>query len=528
MAEARPRPSTSGLRLVTRVGVPRFAAIDIGSNALRLLVVEAESASTIRTIDYQRAPVRLGRDVFVSGRLASSALTAAGEALRRFREVMDQHKVDRYRAVATSAVREAENGALLVERARRESGIELDVIEGVEEARLVRLALIGRLGLRDRRALLIDLGGGSTELSLVERGTLRISRSLPIGTVRLLEAFLKGGGAVDPQGSELAREYIERQLREIGPELTPGSFDVVVGTGGNFETFAQICAAPASNVKDACPVIDVAALRASLPKIYALTPDERRAVWGLRPDRADVLAPAAEIVLGIASAFGIERIVSPGIGLKDGMIEELVEKHFDVWDYGGEAASSIEAAMRLGRRFQFDEPHGVLVARLGSELFDQLRPLHRLGDRDRLLLHAAGLLHDVGDFIRYEAHHRHTYYLLMNSDIVGLSPKERTVVANVARYHRKAGPDPAHANFRDLDRDDRGRVRALAAILRIADALDREHAGKVSNARAVIEKGRLRLHITGTPHRQLEEWTVARKSELFREVFDLTVEVVGA
>lgn len=529
--------------------MPRFAAIDVGSNALRLLVIEADSASSSRELHSERAAVRLGRDVFLNGRLAPTALSQASEALRRFREILDLHKVDRYRAVATSAVREAENGSLLVERARREAGIELEIIEGVEEARLVRLALVGRLELRERRALLLDLGGGSLELSVVDRGQLRASKSLPIGTVRLLEAFhssshAEPGQGGDGRGAAMAREYVERQLLEALSEIDEGAFDVVLGTGGNFETLAQLCPArpgrdsvppsrrePADSLvevprgRDGAPVIAVSAVRALLPKLAAMTPEERRAQYALRPDRADVIVPAAEIVLGVADAFRIDRIQAPGIGLKDGVLEELVEKHFEVWDYGGEANASFEAALRLGRRYQFDEAHGLLVARLAAELFDQLRPLHRLGDRDRLLLRSAALLHDIGDFIRYEGHHRHSHYILVNSDIVGLTPGERNVVANVARYHRKAPPDTAHPNFRDLERDDRSRVRVLASILRIADALDREHLGKVSAVRAVLEKGRMRLHLTGSRERQLEEWTVARKSELFREVFDLAVEV---
>lgn len=323
-------------------------------------------------------------------------------------------------------------------------------------------------------------------------------------------------------------------MREA-PEIAAGAFDVVVGTGGNFETLAQLAPAPSSSSPPEgppstrkrldFPVIDVTALRALFPKIAAMTPDERRVAWGLRPDRADVIAPAAEIVLRLADAYRFDRVLAPGIGLKDGVLDELVEKHFDVWDYGGEAAATIESAIRLGRRYAFDEQHGLLVAKLASDLFDQLRPLHRLGDRDRLLLHTASLLHDVGDFIRYEGHHRHSYYILVNSDVLGVSPKERDVVANVARYHRKSPPEASHPNFRELDRDDRGRVRALAAILRIADALDREHVAKITGARAVLEKGRMRLHLAGSADRQLEEWTVARKSELFREVFDLAVEV---
>jgi len=505
--------------------VPRFAAIDVGSNALRLRIVEAESASPrssrrqsdeLRELHAERAAVRLGRDVFLDGRLAPAAVSQACEALRRFRELLDLHKVERYRAVATSAVREAENGQLLVERARREAGIELDVIEGIEEARLVRLAIVGRLDLRDKRALLLDLGGGSLELSLVDRGQLRASKSLPIGTVRLLEAFHNGSN-----GDEMAREYIERQLLEVSSEIPRDAVDVCVGTGGNFDSLAALC--PPSDATT--PQLDVDAVRMLLPTLVAMTPEERRITYGLRPDRADVIVPAAEIIVGVASAFGVRRIVTPGVGLKEGVLDELIEKHFNVWDYGGEASASLDGALRLGRRYHFDEAHGTLVARFSADLFDQLLPLHRLGERDRLLIRTAALLHDVGDFVRYEGHHRHSHYILTNSDIVGLTPTERAVVANVARYHRKAHPDTSHPNFRDLERDDRGRVRILAGIVRIADALDREHAAKVTALRAVIEKGRMRLHLTGAPERRLEEWTVGRKSQLFEEVFDLKVDI---
>ena len=505
--------------------MPRFAAIDVGSNAMRLRVVEADSVSQIRELHAERASVRLGRDVFLQGRLQSGAVSSACETLRHFREILDLHKVDRYRAVATSAVREAENGSLLVERARREAGIELEVIEGIEEARLVRVAIVGRLGLRDQRALLLDLGGGSLEISLIDRGNLRASKSLPIGTVRLLEMF--HARSADGE-AEMAREYVERQLREIAAEIPRGSFDVSIGTGGNFDTLAQLCPpsdVPVTEAARAMPSLDVESVRALLPRLSALSPEERRSTYGLRPDRADVIVPASEIVVGVADAFGVTRIVAPGIGLREGVLEELIEKHFDVWDYGGEASASLEAALRLGRRYAFDEAHGMLVARLSADLFDQLLPLHRLGERDRLLMRTAGLLHDVGDFIRYEGHHRHSQYILQNSDIVGLTPTERSIVANVARYHRKAHPDTAHPSFRDLERDDRSRVRILSAILRIADALDREHAGKVTAVRAVPEKGRMKLHLTGAPERQLEEWTVGRKSALFEEVFDLAVEI---
>jgi exopolyphosphatase/guanosine-5'-triphosphate,3'-diphosphate pyrophosphatase len=323
--------------------------------------------------------------------------------------------------------------------------------------------------------------------------------------------------------------------------MRAGAFDVVIGTGGNFETLAQLCPAAPSMLAvsadepeprdarrmplSAHATVDVAAVRALLPKLAAMTPDERRTTFGMRPDRADVIVAAATIVLEIADALRIERIVAPGVGLREGVLDELVEKHFDVWDYGGEATAAVESSLRLGRRYHFDEAHGLLVARIAIDLFDQLRPQHRLVERDRLLLQVGALLHDVGDFIRYEGHHRHSQYIIQNSDLVGISPRERGIVAALARYHRKSPPDPSHPGFRELDRDDRSRVRVLSSILRLADALDREHLGKVVAVRVVPEKGKLRLHLTGAVDRQLEEWTVVRKAAMFEEVFDLKVEI---
>ena len=217
-------------------------------------------------------------------------------------------------------------------------------------------------------------------------------------------------------------------------------------------------------------------------------------------------------------------MLAPGVGLKEGILTELSERFFEVWDESREAQSVITACERLGQRYHFDEAHGQLVSRLAAQLFDDLRKVHGFSDRDRLLLRAAALLHDIGDFIRYDGHHKHSYYLILHSDIIGLTPQEREVVANIARYHRKTPPDASHPNFRELDKDAKGKVRGLAAILRVADALDREHLGKVKTVRGTIDgKGRLLRAIEGAEDRELEEWTVRAKSGMLRDVFDLDV-----
>jgi|GEM_PF-22232 len=505
----------------------RFASIDIGSNAMRLRIVEADRASLAgaassswRDLAVQRAPVRLGREVFLTGALTNQAISSATEALRQFREAMDEAKVDQYRAVATSAVREAENAEVLVERAYREVGLHVEVIEGVEEARLVQLAVRRRLGSDQRSALLVDIGGGSTEVTLIEQGENRASQSLPLGTVRLLEAFMETDVPVDTHHAKLVDEYVERVLSELRPELSQARAELLVATGGNTETLLQLCPAAAGG-----NLVSLDAVRKLTLELSALPLGERMRRYNLRADRADTLVPAAQILLRVARRSGHTQLMVPGVGLKEGILEELIDKHFSRWNTRVEEDAITKACLRLGRRYQFDEAHGLLVAELSARIFDDLRSLHRLNERHRLLLKAAAILHDIGDFIRYEGHHKHSYYLIEHSDLMGVTPAERMVIANVARYHRKGSPDPNHPNFRDLSREDRSLVRALTSILRLADALDREHLGKVTDVTATVARGRLRLEVHGAPDHELEFWTVQRKSALFREVFALEVEV---
>ena len=513
-------PNPQDFSRVAPMGVARFAAIDVGSNALRLRIVEASGPKEVREIYATRAAVRLGREVFVTRRLSAAALGDACRALRTFRQAMDDHGVVAYRAVATSAVREAVNRATLVERARREAGIDLDVIEGVEEARLVQLA-VGRATKLDRPSLLVDVGGGSTEITRVERGKTTFSVSLPLGTVRLLETYLAGTGALDQATFALMSEAIDRTLAEAIPDLVRQKVAAIVGTGGNIEALSTLCPAGARG-----GAVDVKAMEGLAGQLSTMTPSARADVYGLRPDRADTIVPAAAIYLRLARALQIGKITVPGVGVKDGVLAEVIERHYRVWDAGAHASLVLDACRRLGERMRYDAAHAEKVAQLAGRLFDDLSTVHGLGQRERLLLCAGALLHDVGDFVRYDGHHKHGYYLVLHSDIMGLSPDERAMVANLVRYHRKSAPDISHPNFRELSKDARATVRALSAILRIADALDREHRGKVREVRANAGKTRVRLEVDGADDRELEEWTVMHKAELFREVFALDIVLV--
>jgi exopolyphosphatase/guanosine-5'-triphosphate,3'-diphosphate pyrophosphatase len=521
--------------------MPRFAAVDVGSNALRLRIIEASAPShgpkaqlpllpdaasspgPWRDLATLRAPVRLGAEVFLSGRLAPASIGQACDALREFRAEMDKAKVDAYRAIATSAVREAKNGATLVERARREAEIELETIEGIEEARLIQLAVTRRISVDDKRALLVDVGGGSTELTLLDRAETAFTMSLPLGTVRMLEAYLKGAKTIDRGRERLLEEAIDRALGEALPRL--GSVDLLVGTGGNVETLFDLCPA-----KGAQRAIDVSAARSLFKKMCTMSNGERRDAWQLRPDRADTIVPAAAIFLRIAGALKRTTILAPGVGLAAGILEELVDKFFHVWDAAGEAERILEACMRIGRHYHFDEAHARCVGRFATQLFDDLLAVHAFDDRERLLLRAAAILHDIGDYVHYSGHHKHSYYLIQNADIMGVTPEERAIVANIARYHRKGPPDPTHPNFRELSKEARGKVRGLASILRIADALDREHKQKIESVRAAVDRGagRVTLFLSGGKDRELEEWTVGAKASLWRDEYDLDVLIAKA
>ena len=516
--------------------MPRFAAIDVGSNALRLRVIEANGpshpgktttpqaeAGVWRDLATLRAPVRLGHEVFVTGRLAPASIGQACDALREFRVEMDRLKVDAYRAIATSAVREAKNGGTLVERARREAGIELEAIEGIEEARLIQLAVTRRIALGEKRALLVDVGGGSTELTLLDHGQTVFTMSLPLGTVRMLEAYLKGAKTVDRARERLLEEAIDRALGEAVPQL--GNVDVLVGTGGNVDTLWGLCPA-----KGTARSIDVVAARALFKQLCAMTANERRDAYQLRADRADTIVPAIAIFFRLAHVLKLGTILAPGVGLAAGVLEELVDKFFDVWDAAGEEQRVLDACTRLGRRYHFDEAHARQVLRFATQLFDDLQRVHAFGERDRLLLQAAAILHDIGDYVHYSGHHKHSQYLIQHADIMGITPDERAIVANIARYHRKGPPDTTHPGYRDLSKEARGKVRGLAAILRIADALDREHKQKIESARAAVDRslGRVTLFLRGDGDRELEEWTVGQKASLWREEYDLDVVVAQA
>lgn len=502
--------------------MPRFGAIDVGSNATRLYVVEASGPDELRVIHRERRPVRMGHNVFLTGLLEEDAIEACLAALSAFSMKLDELEVDRHRAVITASARGAKNAPELLRRAW-DAGVRLEAIDGAEEARLIRLAVDARLGLSGRRSLLVDLGGGSLELSEVHHDEVRFSTSIGIGTVRLLESFFEPDARLAAGRERVLVEHIERMLEPFATDYLKRSYDLVAGTGGNFGVIAKLCPLAGAPIA----TIDMRAARRLRDQMVGMTKDERRDAWALRDDRADVIVPALFVLEAVAKLARTDQIVTPEVGLKEGLVRDLAGRHFGVWGRKLDEHLATRAAILLGRRFHFDEPHATQVDRLASELFDRLEPVHGLPPEDRALLRVAALTHDIGDFVDYAGHHKHTQYILEHSEIVGLSIEERSIVGCVARYHRRSPPSTKHELYRSLSREAQDKVRRLAAILRIADALDRGHRSKVRGLEVSLAAKEITIEVSGGDDLALEIWAAERKGGYFGELFGRKVAFVA-
>lgn len=515
-ATAPRTPTTPAIEYPHLVG-----CVDTGSNAIRFLIAQFHTPTRFTPIAYERVPIRLGHQVFLNGRLALETMDATVAAFGRFRALLDQHGVRDFRAVATSAVRESQNGSMLVGRIQREAGIALEVISGSEEARLVHGAVSSKIELKDAQWILCDVGGGSVEVSLVDDVGMLWAESHTMGSVRLLEVL--SGAQNDPgRFQRLLTEYINvLSLPSPATYLKPKGF---IATGGNIEELANLTATAPD--EDGVAHLAVSDLRAMIEILSPLSYADKVERFGLREDRADVILPAAMVYLRVAEIAGATTIHVPHVGVKEGILLDVMD---DLAAHRGHEERQLRqltaAAVALGRRFLFDEKHGLHVARLAADLFEQLSPLHGLGAADRLILQAAATLHDVGLFISYKRHHKHSLYILRQSELPGLSAVDMLMVGNVARYHRKGGPKPHHSEYMSLPPTDRMRVDQLASILRLADALDRQHLGKVSSVQARVSGMELVLELEGEGDLLLERWAVGRKKSVFEETFGLRVRV---
>ncbi len=493
----------------------RIGCVDMGSNAIRFLAAEFSNEFDFEPLASDRVPVRLGHGVYLSGKLDQRAMDAAVDALVSFRSKMDEFGIEHYRAVATSAVRESRNGDEFVTRIRDQVGLELEPISGSEEARLVHLAVARRIPLGRRRWLLADLGGGSVEVSLVDQSGTFWSESHTMGSVRLLEELTEAGG--DPgRFRRLLEEYVS--VLRVPTAVKKGKLAGYIATGGNIETLSKLAGAYPDEL--GVSRIPVADLQAIIERLARMSYRERVDELGLREDRADVILPAAMVYLQLARLCDAQEVVVPHVGVKEGVLLDLANRLARSRDHEDRRSRDVIAgAVTVGRKYLFDEAHARHVAALALSLFDQLRPLHGLVDGDRKILRAAALLHDIGQFVSFSGHHKHSLYLISNTELPNFTQREMLLVGNVARYHRKASPAAHHPAFSQLGAADQDRVQRLAAILRLADSLDRDHVQRITGVNVMASGDEVTLHLEGSGGLLLEGWAFKQKSQLFAKVF---------
>lgn len=498
---------------------PRIGIVDMGSNAIRMLIAEL-SASGTSIVENHRLPVRLGRDVFATGQVPDALISSVVDAFRRFRTTCDRLEVKQVRAIATSAVREARNRDVLVDRVRSASGIEIEVISGTQEAYLLAQGVQTKIDLRRGRSVLVDVGGGSVEVVVVEDGQVIEADSYRLGALRLLSML------PDPKASgenfvELLQRHLRGLERRIGGHFESGRIDRYVAVGGNIESLCDLVGPePGPGGVDR---MELQRARAEVLALAELDYDDRIQKRGLKADRADTIVPAGVVYARIGELAGATHVLVPRVGIKDGLLAEAAAGHVDSFAPEAHVDTVLSACRALGRRFHFEREHAESVLELSRQLFDQTRELHGLDAHARVLLEAAALLHDIGVSVNNDGHHKHSQYLVESSDLVGLSDDERRLVAMLARYHRRAPPSREHEDFARLRRKDRTVVERLAAILRIADALDRQHAGLVRAIDVRLDGHRVELLPTLLRGQKslltLERQAVSEKGQLFVQLF---------
>jgi exopolyphosphatase / guanosine-5'-triphosphate,3'-diphosphate pyrophosphatase len=501
----------------------KLGAIDAGSNAIRVVIAELAPTEVLR-VEAERAPVRLGHNAFTHGSLDAATLDQAVAAFVHFRQRFDHHGVSLYRAVATSAVRNATNRDVLLHRIYHEAGIELDVIEGEEEARLVRKAVVKALGAQASQIrAILDLGGGSLEVNM-RQGSAWRGHSLPVGTVRLLETFGLDGKIADSEAG-MVRRYTATLMQTI--LRAGGANDVAAITGGNAEALAKIIVPNASGT----PVFDLADLEKALPDIVGATVEERMDKLGVKKDRAEVIGIAALVFATAARQLGFAKLIAPGVGVREGVLLELAETAREVQAKaeGAHDKALLTAARSFANRVDHDTTHGEHVRLLARALFHQLRDVHGIPDDRGVLLEVAALLHDVGEVVNTRGHHKHSEYMIRWGRIPGLDDTGREMVALMARCHRKDGARAKEIiNSSSLAKEQRAQLRKLTALLRLADSLDSDHRSRVEQVVCTRMGDAIVLDLVVRDGPSRDDARLLRKADLVKDELGLDVRVTVA
>lgn len=507
--------------------MPRYAAIDIGSNSIRMETAEVLPGQPTRILASDREVTRLGESVFRNGAVSEESMQATCAVLARMAELYRKLEVIGVRAVATSAIRDARNQKVFVERASFAVGTPVEIISGREEARLIHLGVESNWPQNGKRVLLIDIGGGSAEIIAAENGQILDSFSKPLGAVRLRESFLKQ----DPPTAQQLRqmhEYIEQKLDGVD-RLGHEKWDRVIATSATASAVANVVAHVPRSQRDEIDRLRITAadVRALYERLSRLGLSGRRKIMGIGPKRAEIIVPGVAVLRDFLQQFQLRSLYYSRAGVRDGIIADLAVRNV------GSELSRLSRDQRrevenMGRRYGVALDHARKVAEISSLLFTALETLHELTPAHGKLLEAAAYLIDVGHYVSDASHHKHSWYVVANSDLPGFTERERLLIAALCRYHRKSLPSPEHSAYQTLTADEKRTLMLMFPILRLADNLDRSHDQRISGVECRIRDGQVVLQVHSQGDIDLEQWAAEQAATAFQQVYQRPIAVTKA
>jgi exopolyphosphatase / guanosine-5'-triphosphate,3'-diphosphate pyrophosphatase len=509
--------------------MPTFAAVDIGSNSVRLKIALLKR-HRLCEIHEDREVTRLGESVFRTGLLSPDAIANTVKVLRRFHRAVQDAGVDSVRAVATSALRDARNSQAFLEWVRSVTGWKVEIISGLEEARLIHLGLASNLRVSVSPVLMMDLGGGSCELTLSNQSHIRDTVSLLLGAVRLTNEFLHHD---PPRKSELRRlqGFVEREIGRIADRITRARPKAIIATSGTADSLAAVCHGLYKTKGPRATAVSRAQMRRIAKMLKRLPLDERRKLSGVGPRRAEIIVAGAIVYAALLERCQLHGFRYSPLGLRDGLLAQMAAEYDRSTRSGKQIESerwdSIRAAVE---HYRVDMDHALQVRNSAMQLFAALRSVHRLPPEYAEWLSAAAMLYEVGDYVNRNGRHRHAYYIIAHSEILGYTPQQRQIIAAIARYLGKSRPGPGDGPIKALLPADRECVRKASLLLRLARALNLGRSGAVRNTRVGTRHGEVTLALVARPRTSvdLELWAVEKEKSYFREVFGRELSAAAA
>lgn len=497
-----------------------FAGIDVGSYALRMKISQVFSNGEHELLDILRYPISPGSETYTTGKVSFETVDRICSILTGFKKLMNEYRVGTYRAVATSAIREASNKDYIIDQIRLKTGLDVEVINNAQERFLTYKAIRENLTdvkkLREEGLMIVTVGSGSVELSFYFHNKLVLSQNIRMGPLRLREllADIEGKTLDYPK---LLEEEIDSSIDRIKTLVSLETCRHFLAIGGEIRTISKLCNNK-TDYEDLKYIHKEDFIRLYKDMVNK-SPEEIEKYYNITPERAHILVPSMLILKRFMEMSQAAGIHAPLIYLRDGIISDLIDTKFDTERKNDFISDIISYTRHLAARYLYHQAHAEAVEKFSLQLFDSLQKLHGLKTRERLLLQLATILHDTGKYINFNSHYVHSYNIIMGTELFGISEEELEIIANVSRYHSKEVPRYTHENFLRLNDKNKVVVSKLAAIIRLADALDSTHKQKIPKIEIALKDNHVIISVESKHNLLLEEWTFGTKAEFFREVF---------